>query len=314
MVNIVFSEAPLSTNQAHFYAFLFSFLYVGSVYVSKNARLTFNTQTGHSEGQGRNRDDPEVIKIRLVSVTVATAISCGLMYAIIQHAAPSATSQEVIQATLIHLGLVIPGDNVLVVLRPYLVTPSLFIGPLYVLYLFRALPFQPRNSIVSTLCSWLGARNLIVAPFTEELTFRSCVIAVYHLSGTSRLKLIFLTPLMFGLAHIHHAWEVYNRFGRNKASLQMALTSSSFQFAYTTLFGFLCSFLFLRTGSILVPFSAHMFCNSMGFPDIKFHLRCFPKRRKAILLAYLAGIAAFCYTLVPWTSTPDSLYWGNVAY
>lgn len=33
---------------------------------------------------------------------------------------------------------------------------------------------------------------------TEEFVFRACTIAVYHMAGASRTKMIFLTPLLFG--------------------------------------------------------------------------------------------------------------------
>lgn len=37
-----------------------------------------------------------------------------------------------------------------------------------------------------------------------------------------------------------------------------------FQLTYTTLFGWFASYLFVRTGSILPPLVAHVFCNMMG--------------------------------------------------
>ena len=60
-----------------------------------------------------------------------------------------------------------------------------------------------------------------------------------------------------------------------------------FQFTYTTLFGFHSAFLFLRTGSLLPPIFAHMFCNIMGFPQLQAELRWYPHRRKRTLISYL---------------------------
>ena len=40
-----------------------------------------------------------------------------------------------------------------------------------------------------------------------------------------------------------------------------------FHFTYTSIFGFYCSYLFLRTGSIFPPITAHIFCNIMGIPQ-----------------------------------------------
>ena len=53
-----------------------------------------------------------------------------------------------------------------------------------------------------------------------------------------------------------------------------------FQLAYTSLFGFHCAFLFLRTGSLLPPIFSHIFCNVMGFPQYGLHMRMFPRRRR----------------------------------
>lgn len=84
-------------------------------------------------------------------------------------------------------------------------------------------------------------------PVTEEIVFRACILAIYHLAGASRPKMIFLSPLWFGVgklctlsfakdpsrkafltsylftAHLHHAWDVYNRFGRTTSALKRAV-------------------------------------------------------------------------------------------
>lgn len=60
--------------------------------------------------------------------------------------------------------------------------------------------------------------------------------------------MIFGTPLWFGVAHVHHAWETYKSRGRTSSALRFAMLQSSVQFTYTTLFGWYANFLFLRTG------------------------------------------------------------------
>lgn len=167
---------------------------------------------------------------------------------------------------------------------PHLVTPILFTGPLFGMYLGEQLPFQSRfssqNDVVNKFMSWIGIRNYTMvspsriliwcierstrilcaqhamlywagssqAPITEEIVFRSCVIAVYHMSGASANRMIFLGPLSFGLgmpffslagptykpwyvlthlsAHVHHAWDTYNRFGRTASAAKRAITMS----------------------------------------------------------------------------------------
>lgn len=54
---------------------------------------------------------------------------------------------------------------------------------------------------------------------------------------------------------------------RTTQALKNALLTSSFQFVYTTLFGWYASYLFLKTGHLAPPVLSHSFCNIMGFPD-----------------------------------------------
>ncbi len=68
------------------------------------------------------------------------------------------------------------------------------------------------------------------APITEEIVFRACVLAVYLLSPqlvSSKMGLAFITPLNFGVAHLHHARDTYNRYyGRTGAALKRAIMVS----------------------------------------------------------------------------------------
>ncbi|KAG6856282.1 hypothetical protein H0H87_005892 [Tephrocybe sp. NHM501043] len=311
---LVFSSPPISTATAHLLTFLFAFTYVGSLYVSKNARLSFSKQrSNNSNGtpheklrDERWRDDPGVIKARLIAAIIATLISCGLVFSIIWSVVGERPDRvEVTLDTMIaRLGFK-PDRLDLDMILPHLLTPVLFIGPLFGMYLGRSLPFQARYSfqvdVVDKFTTWIGIRNYIVAPITEEIVFRACVIAVYHMSGASAKRMIFLGPLSFGLAHAHHAWDTFNRYGRTACAAKRAILMSLFQLAYTTVFGFHCSYMFLRTGSVYPAISAHIFCNIMGLPEIAWELKAYPNRKKAILFAYAAGIVGFACTLGPWT-------------
>ena len=101
----------------------------------------------------------------------------------------------------------------------------------------------------------------------------------------------------------------------------------AFQTLYTTLFGFHCAFLFLRTGSLIPPIASHMFCNIMGLPGfasdldvhpakrtcrlsiLLFYFRADSRSHAAIILAYFLGVVGYAYTLGPWTRGFDSVYW-----
>ena len=111
-----------------------------------------------------------------------------------------------------HLGFTLPG------ILPFLITPALYLGPLYSRFLGKTLPLQRnwsfREDVVSLFFSVIGVRNHLVvsssatlchrtvtafqAPITEEVVFRACVLSGYYFAGASRSRMIFLSPLVFG--------------------------------------------------------------------------------------------------------------------
>ncbi len=65
-----------------------------------------------------------------------------------------------------------------------------------------------------------------------------------------------------------------------------------FQLSYTTLFGSFASYLFLRTGSILPPITAHIFCNIMGLPQLGYEVSRFPKQKRCMFLRFSSRFVA----------------------
>lgn len=134
----------------------------------------------------------------------------------------------------------------------------------------------PEEELVSwPSWDWLFFRNTIAAPIAEEVAFRMCMVPIMLHAGFSSTASVFITPLWFGLAHVHH---VLNDDGR---TVTLKLLGKSIpvriiylqviaQAVYTTLFGFFASYLFLRTGSIFAPTTAHIFCNFFGLPPTDF--------------------------------------------
>ncbi|KAI5119474.1 hypothetical protein M0805_007208 [Coniferiporia weirii] len=298
-----FAGPPLSRQDALFLAGLVSSSYVVSVYVSLLIAKPRPPMW---------RNDPAVIKARSILASLSTVLCCVLVSFTIWSNLPNKTN--VLRSTVEHLGLplksLVPS---LESLKPYMIVPFLFLGPLYATFLGDSLPFQRdwsfEKDLVPRFSTWEGVRNYVMAPITEEVTYRACVLSMYKLAGYSKNTMVWAAPCWFGMAHIHHAFETYKRLGKTPSALHTALISTVFQFAYTTVFGWLCSFLFLRTGSIFVPITAHIFCNIMGFPQITWELRQFPGHKLSIIFFYLAGIILFCCTLFPWTFNPNSLYW-----
>ncbi|KAI5479216.1 hypothetical protein MNV49_003910 [Pseudohyphozyma bogoriensis] len=258
----------------------------------------------------RDRNHPEIIRARLLAVSVSTALSCASLALL-----PTSPASPSIPTLL---GLTLPSapkQLLNLVALPLGLTATLFAGSLYIIGLRGGLPGQKWWSwrgAVRDFGGWQGVRNYIVGPLTEELVFRSCIIAVSKLAGMSKSQMIFLTPLYFGIAHVHHAWETYVAGGRTSQSLKKGVLQSTFQFAYTTLFGWYASFIFMRTGSILPAFFVHSFCNAMGLPPLGWALYAFPQKKLSLWGSYVAGIAGFIYGFWRWTEPAffgGSLYW-----
>lgn len=138
-------------------------------------------------------------------------------------------------------------------------------------------------------------RNYIVGPLTEEVVFRSTILAVSLLGRLSLKSLVFGTPMWFGIAHAHHGLEMYKKNGRNGAAALQAILTTLFQLTYTTLFGWFASYLYLRTGSILPPLSAHIYCNVMGMYLPTTAIKRYPGKKTLIWGTYLAGIVGFYF-------------------
>ncbi|KAI8974836.1 CAAX protease self-immunity-domain-containing protein [Trametes punicea] len=332
---LVFATPPISLSTAHAYAAWFTLSYVGSLYLSKSARLSFKNGVTLSarpgeerakETEERWRNDPDVIRARLLAASVSTALSVCSVFWLVHSLTPASELRKdsftATSSALARLGVTVDfaRHNPFYIILPCLVTPVLYLGPLYASWLRETLPLQRRWSVRGSLLplftTWIGLRNYVVGPLTEEIVFRACMLAVYHLAGASRTKMIFCSPLTFGVAHLHHAWDTYNRYGRTASAARVALLTTLFQLAYTSLFGFHCAYLYLRTGSLLPPIVSHVFCNIMGLPEYSLHVRMFPKRRRLIQLAYLLGIVGYIYTMYWWTQADDSLFWpapGRVA-
>lgn len=317
-MSLPFELPILSPSAAVAAAILVASSYVGSLYLFKSSRLVFARPRtdGLRDAHERQRvpgeqwrNDPTVIRARLSAVSLSTASCCGLVFVLVLRACPGHNLWIAFQATLELLGFV-PDEQLLL---PHLLTPLLFAGPLYVSFLDQTLLFQRawswRLSVVQRIATWEGIRNFVVGPITEEINFRSCVIAALLLGGFKPAGLVFTAPLSFGVAHVHHAWDLYHRFGRTKQALRRAIVTCLVQLAYTSLFGAFCTFLLLRTGSILPAMTSHIFCNLYGLPDPVGASHEHPHRKRLIWFMHVFGIVAFGFTLWPWSQFRTSDYY-----
>ena len=101
--------------------------------------------------------------------------------------------------TAVHLGFSFRGGD----LPAYLVTPVLFLGPLYGLYLSRDLPFMAHwtfNEQVKGRLNWIGIRNYIVVsaspPKPYELFNHACALTGAHIrrGGLAFMFNLYLPP------------------------------------------------------------------------------------------------------------------------
>ncbi|KAF4544506.1 Prenyl proteinase rce1 [Lasiodiplodia theobromae] len=230
---------------------LFTVIYVVPFYLSKTTRPS---QTLH-------RDAPSVIRARIRAVTTSCII-CTLitLYILAQSAHDSFLD------ALHHLGWW--PISVVDIVKVLLLLCVLFAGPLFENGIVDGdwRDWVKGTHINETFSSWIGWRNFVAGPTTEELIWRSLMIPLHLSAHVSPTTTVFVTPLYFGIAHVHHFYEF--RITHPHTPVVTGIARSLFQFTYTSLFGFFAAFVFVRTASLPAVVVAHAFCNWMGLPRL----------------------------------------------
>ncbi|KAJ4369892.1 CAAX prenyl protease [Neocucurbitaria cava] len=310
-------KAPVISPSA---AALLSAAYV-SIYV-----IPFYLSSATRPSPTLTRDAPSSIRARTRAVTFSTLVCSVITVLVLYKHDVSAT--EI--ARLLGLWPVSLFDTA----RSMLLVAILFAGPLFEYGVVNDgwKDWIRLRGVHETLSSWIGYRNFIVGPVSEELVWRSCIVPLHVLAHFSGTQIIFLTPLYFGIAHLHHLYEF--RITHPEVPLFVAILRSLFQFTYTSLFGFFAAFVFIRTGSVYTCMLAHTFCNWMGLPrfygrvgveagvpigppdadkkdDKRRHALPFRGKSVAWTVAYygvlVAGAAGFYYQLLPLTESKYTL-------
>uniref|UniRef100_A0A3Q3XEX4 CAAX prenyl protease 2 n=1 Tax=Mola mola TaxID=94237 RepID=A0A3Q3XEX4_MOLML len=256
--------------------------YVGSLYVWKN---------------DLPRDHPAVIKRRFTSVLIVSGLSPLFVWAWREF-----TGVRTGPSLLALMGMRFEGLIPAIIL-PLLLTMVLFLGPL--MQMAMDCPWTLMDWIRVAIDPWFWTlcfsdmrwlRNQVVAPLTEELVFRACMLPML-VPCAGHFTAIFTCPLFFGVAHFHHMIELL-RF--RQGPLSGIFLSAAFQFSYTAVFGAYTAFIFIRTGHLMGPVLCHSFCNYMGFPAISTVLE--HPHRISILSSYLLGVFLFLLLLFPFTN------------
>jgi prenyl protein peptidase len=151
--------------------------------------------------------------------------------------------------------------------------------------------FLPLMSPKTKEQQWKNIRNYVVAPWTEEIIFRGCMVPVLLASGMKPRQVSFVAPLFFGFAHLHHAAL---RLSEGESLFAVAI-QTLFQFTYTSLFGSYGAYALIRSGSVMAVTMSHAYCNFMGLPNISFAQKGHFLYNYRILIgvAYMVGIGSF---------------------
>jgi len=115
-------------------------------------------------------------------------------------------------------------------------------------------------------------RDLVIAPLTEEIAFRGCLLPALLLllpaTATSRARALAASSAAFASAHLHHAAATLllspTRLPRGQ-SRAVAL-GALLQLIYTFAFGAAAGALLLASGSLAAPVAAHSLANFLGLP------------------------------------------------
>ena len=291
-----------STTHALLVTLTYAFLYIAPFYLSPSLRTS----------RILSRDTPAIIRARTRAVAIVIVICAALTTAALSflaHLPPS----DILRL----LGLAVCDWRD--ILRLLALVLLLFCGPIYEALLF------PVESIAPTSIDQ-HIRNLVTAPVTEELVFRSLTLPFFLLARLPPYRIVVLAPCVFGLVHMHHLADFWRAstppHARHPpfAVCLRGLASTAFQISFTSLFGAFATFVFLRTGSVVGPILAHTCCNYFRVPrlwgrvggddDHALHPRR-PRRSIVWSIIYYSllplGAWAFAHLLWPWTASPHAL-------
>eukprot|EP00871_Galdieria_phlegrea_P005820 jgi/Galph1/725/GphlegSOOS_G5491.1 len=171
-------------------------------------------------------------------------------------------------------------DEGSVVIESFIAMCSLFLGPCFTIIidttscirkglslresLKRAMPLLPTDP-------WILIRNLLVAPVSEEIVFRSCICSLWN-SCRGSFTAISISSFLFAASHCHHMF--YRSFVYK--SIHAALLGTIVQFTYTLLFGVYSSWIYLRCNCII----GCQISSASGTIHIDSHSsRCMPQER-----------------------------------
>lgn len=231
--------------------------------------------------RGLSRDDPLVVKTRLAGALVGTMGGVALFHRLIDYKTIDSDFFKL-------LGLRSPGFFP-AMLSSIGLTGTLFAGPIIQLCV-QPSTIDESQEVPSFLLSF---RTLIAAPVTEEIVYRACLIPLLINFCETEAQLIFIVPLFFGIAHTHH---LYEKIFILKQDIKFSIFQTIIQLTYTTIFGAMSTFFYLRTAHLPAVIAMHSMCNYFGLPNF---VRVWfePNRLKRVVLVgfYVLGLVGFVF-------------------
>ncbi|KAI9371694.1 hypothetical protein BJX61DRAFT_14552 [Aspergillus egyptiacus] len=245
-------EPAISAQAAAGISVCLTLIYVLPFYVSPSTRPSATL----------SRDAPSVIRARIRAVTLS-CIVCSL--AVLWLIVAKDEEASIFDALKLMGWWPLSFTDIF---RTFILTAILFTGPLFERGIAEGewKEWLRGSRISETLRGWIGWRNYVAGPITEEVMFRSAIVPLHLLAKVDPGRLVFIAPLYFGIAHVHHLYEF--RLTHPDTSILVAVFRSVFQFGYTTVFGWYATFVYLRTGSLLSVILIHAFCNWCGLPRL----------------------------------------------
>ncbi|CAL9736048.1 CAAX prenyl protease 2 [Monosporozyma servazzii] len=289
-------------------------LYISISYV---LAIYFSTSQHVSHKQ---RNEPQIIRQRMKNIMIICGINVVLVPLIVSMYSGKPFSECLLQIGIVggyHFnGVWDIKQSIVDCVKVITLVAILYVGPLIDLCLHYV---YTNDSMWYDLCDnfndiW-GVRNYVFAPISEELVYTSmllgCHIAMEPRSQLPWTKLLLEPSVYFGIAHVHHAWEMYQ--DGDYKFVQIVLITT-FQAIYTTMFGTFSNYIFLRHGGSLYScILVHTMCNLLGVPALQpssnaFFTSLWAKKcwSRGYLALLLLGFSTFCYLLGPMTASPYS--------
>ncbi|CAI5759126.1 unnamed protein product [Candida verbasci] len=218
-----------------------------------------------------NRNNLQVLKYRLKRVSLL----CALLILIIPNIIGESSYVENLKSIgIIPKNLKSIGNSLIFILIIY--SSSIF-----------KLLYTSNYQLIDFDQHWLiHFRDYIFAPITEELIYRGIVIFV------SGIK--WYTPFLFGIAHLHHGYQMYTE----QQPIFRIFLVVLLQLSYTSLFGYLSQKIYVKYDyNLWCSILTHSICNLFGLPELKLDCKC-PGGNIIFYTLLVIGFIAFIHELV----------------